>query len=77
MDRVGENKTGTANSSEIIKRQAAQIAGLKQLIVTLRDDVMLRDGNPLRYAHLLDEVERTLQKNEHGSGGQRRADTEM
>ena len=52
------------DDANIIKCQAQQIADLKYLLVTVRDDVMLRDGNPRHYADLLEEVERTLRSDD-------------
>jgi len=52
------------DNADIIKRQAQQIADLKRLLLTVRDNVMLRDGNPMHYADLLEEVERTLRSDD-------------
>jgi hypothetical protein len=51
--------------------QAQQIADLKHLLVTVRDDVMLRDGNPRHYADLLEEVERTLRSDDPRAASER------
>ncbi len=64
MTRFGGGDTRVRDDANIIKCQAQQIADLKYLLVTVRDDVMLRDGNPRHYADLLEEVERTLRSDD-------------
>jgi hypothetical protein len=71
MTAFGARDIGVQKDADVIKRQAQQIADLKRLLVTVRDDVMLRDGNPIHYADLLDEVERTLRSQEEGATSQR------
>ncbi len=71
MTRFGGGDTRVRDHADIIKCQAQQIADLKHLLVTVRDDVMLRDGNPRHYADLLEEVERTLQSDDPRAASER------
>lgn len=64
MTTISGNGTPAHDDADIIKRQAQQIADLKRLLLTVRNDVMLREGNPRHYADLLEEVERTLRRDE-------------
>jgi len=64
MTTFGGSDTRGHNDADIIERQAQQIADLKRLLLTVRDDVMLREGNPRHYADLLEEVERTLRSDD-------------
>jgi hypothetical protein len=71
MTRFGGGDTRVRDDADIIKCQAQQIADLKHLLVTVRDDVMLRDGNPRHYADLLEEVERTLRSDDPRAASER------
>jgi hypothetical protein len=71
MTKFGGSDTRVRDDADIIKCQAQQIADLKRLLLTVRDDVMLRDGNPRHYADLLEEVERTLQSDDPRAASER------
>jgi hypothetical protein len=71
MTKFGGSDTRVRDDADIIKCQAQQIADLKRLLLTVHDDVMLRDGNPRHYADLLEEVERTLQSDDPRAASER------
>ena len=71
MTTFGGSDTREHNDADIIERQAQQIADLKRLLLTVRDDVMLREGNPRHYADLLEEVERTLRSDDPRAASER------
>ncbi len=71
MTKFGGSDTRVRDDADIIKCQAQQIADLKRLLLTVRDDVMLRDGNPRHYADLLEEVERTLRSDDPRAASER------
>ena len=71
MTTFSGSGTRAHDDADVIKRQAQQIADLKRLLLTVRDDVMLREGNPRHYADLLEEVERTLRRDEPGAANEK------
>jgi hypothetical protein len=71
MTKFGGSDTRVRDDADIIKCQAQQIADLKRLLLTVRDDVMLRDGNPRHYADLLEEVERILRRDDPRAASER------